>query len=107
MSNFQEICEKGFFYFPAWKHYNNPSINVLCDNCWKEDLLSCIGYGKIDLCLPCVNKIIESKNKLISVVPIISVQASDYDESTFIPDSNMNMDNIFTNNKKKRKHNGL
>jgi hypothetical protein len=51
-----EIIENGTYYYPAKKHYNQ---NVVCDRCFKKDLDACIGYKKYDLCLNCVNDLIQ------------------------------------------------
>lgn len=47
----------GTYYNPATSHYNKPFVNVICDNCHKENLKSCIGHNNCDLCLECVDKI--------------------------------------------------
>jgi hypothetical protein len=52
----------GTYYNPATKHYNNPSNNVICDNCHKERLTSCIAHHNCDLCLPCVEEINRNPN---------------------------------------------
>ena len=38
--NFIKIVNHGQFYYPAWKHYNNPNTNVCCDRCGKKYLSS-------------------------------------------------------------------
>lgn len=45
----------GKYYNPAYTHYSNDPINVICDNCRKNNLRICIGYGKVDLCLVCAD----------------------------------------------------
>lgn len=60
MSNREEILyttKYGIYYNPASSHYNKPLVNVICDNCHKENLKSCIGYGNCDICLSCTDKI--------------------------------------------------
>ena len=50
-----ETCQYGIYYFPAWKHYNNPNANVICDQCRKESLVASIGHKHFDLCLLCAD----------------------------------------------------
>jgi hypothetical protein len=59
---FIEIVIHGKFFFPAWKHYNNPTTDVRCDRCFKTNLVSCIGHMDRDLCLNCAD-IVCNKNK--------------------------------------------
>ena len=61
---FLDTVIHGKFFFPAWKHYGNPSTDVRCDRCFKTNLVCCIGYGDKDLCLDCT-EIICNKNKHI------------------------------------------
>lgn len=56
-SLFLEIVKNGKFFFPAWKHYGNPSADVNCDRCKKSNLVCAIGYGTRDLCLSCAENI--------------------------------------------------
>ena len=51
---YELILTRGSFYYPAWKHYGNPETRVKCDRCERTDLLTCVGYERMDLCLPCV-----------------------------------------------------
>lgn len=60
MATLEEILyttKYGTYYNPATSHYNKPFVNVICDNCHKENLKSCIGHNNYDLCLGCVDKI--------------------------------------------------
>jgi len=50
------ICKNGTYYNPAWKHYNMET-NVVCDKCFRDNLVMCIGYKEYDLCLNCVQDI--------------------------------------------------
>lgn len=56
------ILKNGTFYFPASKHYDNQTVNVVCDRCHKIKLDVCIGYDLYDLCLPCVQEISNQYN---------------------------------------------
>src|SRR3990172_8672909 len=47
----------GTYYNPAGTHYSNPLANCICDHCGTENLISCIGYSDIDVCLPCVENL--------------------------------------------------
>ena len=51
------IVKNGTYYFPASKHYNNQSTNVVCDRCRKTNLDTCIGLDNYDLCLSCVQDV--------------------------------------------------
>jgi hypothetical protein len=56
--NIVETYQKGIYYNPANKHYNNPNGTVSCDRCKREDIKVCIGYGEnYDLCMTCVDEI--------------------------------------------------
>jgi hypothetical protein len=63
MSIYSDIIKNGKFYFPASAHYNKPAgeVNVVCDRCQKNGLISCVGYMEYDLCMPCVETITQSK----------------------------------------------
>ena len=58
---YNNVIKYGKFYYPAISHYPN-SLNIQCDRCYKNDLQSCIGYEDIDLCLKCVDLLINFKN---------------------------------------------
>ncbi len=51
---YELILTRGTFYFPAWKHYGNPETVVKCDRCERTELLTCVGYDRMDLCMNCV-----------------------------------------------------
>jgi len=55
--SYQNIIQNGNYFFPAWKHYGNPQLNVTCDRCNKTNLQACIGYGDRDLCLLCADNL--------------------------------------------------
>lgn len=68
-SNLLEFIINGKFYCPAFSHYGNKPINVICSICNKQNLISCIGSNKenyksdsYDFCLECVDKITNSYN---------------------------------------------
>ena len=54
-SNALDVIKNGNIFCPAWKHYNNNNLEVLCDNCKSSNLNIAIGYLGIDLCLKCVS----------------------------------------------------
>ena len=58
-SQYSHIVKYGTYYFPAWKHYNY-GADVVCDKCLTHNLTACIGYLDQDLCLQCVNDIIDT-----------------------------------------------
>lgn len=66
---FYQIVEYGNFFFPAWRHYGNPSTNVRCDRCHRTNLACCIGFKDKDLCLRCVDFIAERMLNHITVHP--------------------------------------
>ena len=47
----------GTYYNPAGRHYADPLANCICDNCGKQNLISCIGHSDVDVCLPCVERL--------------------------------------------------
>lgn len=53
--NLLNTFEKGTYYNPAWKHYDNQNANVTCDRCGRSNLKICIGHGQFDLCMACIN----------------------------------------------------
>jgi hypothetical protein len=64
-----DIAQHGTFYRPATSHYFHPQgWAVRCNNCGKKNLSVCVGYDNIDLCLPCVDKIIDHHNKSIVIM---------------------------------------
>ncbi|AYV75182.1 MAG: hypothetical protein Terrestrivirus1_56 [Terrestrivirus sp.] len=63
-SKFSEVVENGQFFFPAYSHYGTKT-NVVCDRCKKTNLVSCIGYDTLDLCLPCAGTVTEMLSKNI------------------------------------------
>jgi hypothetical protein len=71
----KEICEKGTFYYPAYKHYGaeNLRTRVICDRCHRDDINACIGYMSYDLCLMCTQKVINTPAK----IPEITFQPAD------------------------------
>jgi hypothetical protein len=60
LTNYKKILNNGIFYYPAWKHYDKPCANVICDKCLTNNLNACIGYGDSDLCLLCVTILISN-----------------------------------------------
>lgn len=64
---FTDIVNNGIYYYPAKKHYLNHSnynnLNVVCDRCNRNNLAASIGFQKYNLCLLCVESIINPKNK--------------------------------------------
>jgi hypothetical protein len=64
--NYLFVLKNGTYYFPAWKHYGDPKLNVICDRCNKNHLTSCVGVGYdvngVDLCLDCVQKVEKLEN---------------------------------------------
>ena len=51
-----DIIKNGIYYDPAWKHYH-AGIEVICDNCHKINIETCIGLDEYDLCIPCSEQI--------------------------------------------------
>ena len=61
------VLEHGSFYYPASKRYGNDD-DVACDRCGRVNIESCVGYGNYDLCMICVDNLL---NK-VSVPPVPS-----------------------------------
>lgn len=49
----RNIVQYGQYYNPASSHYNTVT-SVICDRCLQNNLTTCIGWDKYDLCLRCV-----------------------------------------------------
>ncbi len=56
------VVQNGTFYYPAYKHYGNYPINVVCDYCNKSNLSCSVGFGDKDLCLSCVDLFVNTQN---------------------------------------------
>ncbi len=67
--NYMQIVTHGQFYYPAWKHYNNPNINVCCDRCGKKHLDCSIGLIDKDLCLRCTDEVVFNYKKNLNILP--------------------------------------
>jgi hypothetical protein len=59
MNTYIELVKTGTYYYPAYKHYGKV-CNVVCDRCHKSHIICCIGLNTSDLCLDCVNIVLES-----------------------------------------------
>ena len=55
-SKFSALLEKGIFYSPANKHYDNKGV-VDCDRCKRKNIKMCIGDNKNDICMSCIHDI--------------------------------------------------
>ncbi len=67
--DYMQIVTYGQFYYPAWKHYNNPNINVCCDRCGKKHLDCSIGLIDKDLCLRCTDEVVFNYKKNLNILP--------------------------------------
>lgn len=56
MNKYLEVVQFGHYYYPAFRHYGK-EVDVCCDKCGKQKLVSCIGYGQMDLCLKCASDV--------------------------------------------------
>jgi hypothetical protein len=56
---FRTVIDNGTYYYPAWRHYER-YVEVVCDRCHASGLTACIGFGRLDLCLQCVDQITKS-----------------------------------------------
>lgn len=65
---FMKVAKFGDYYFPASRHYNDPSVVVGCDRCRKPNLSACISLDEYDLCLSCVDKLVDQPG-FVQVVP--------------------------------------
>ena len=64
-SQLNEVVTYGKLYYPAESHYAHKSI-VVCDRCNKTRLKVCVGYKNFDLCMKCVDKVVDNINELFS-----------------------------------------
>jgi hypothetical protein len=53
-----EVIGRGQFYFPAYKRYSSNPVNVSCSFCQKPKLICSIGYQSYNLCLECVQMLV-------------------------------------------------
>ena len=90
MATLEEILyttKYGTYYNPATSHYNKPFVNVIvnviCDNCHKENLKSCIGHNNCDLCLECADKINNNSHFPTSPFPTSPFPTSPFPTSPF------------------------
>jgi hypothetical protein len=60
INKFNKILEYGTFFFPATKHYGTIGSSVQCDRCHRANLKACVGYENMDLCLNCVEVIVNN-----------------------------------------------
>jgi len=63
--NYGEIISKGKYYYPAGLHYDNNGTNVVCDRCQRTYLKCCVGYGNADLCMNCVQILVDTINPYV------------------------------------------
>lgn len=73
-SIFMEIIKDGIYYNPAYKHYGDNLISVMCDKCNRMNLTECYGHKEksYDLCLECYNDINKIKSNIKIFVEIIN-----------------------------------
>ena len=89
---FYQIVEYGNFFFPAWRHYGNPSTNVRCDRCQRTNLACCIGFKDKDLCLRCVDFIAERMiNHMVVPPPFLPDYVPPMPPPTFMMQDMFNM----------------
>lgn len=106
MHNFEEIVVNGKYYYPANSHYNN-DVTVICDRCYKSDLVSSIGYNNLDLCLKCadiVSGLIKRKEQSneISQTPYYRDEPLTFmEQNIFKPDMKTKMRQDIFNTRKK------
>lgn len=54
-----EVAKRGVYYYPATNsHPEKNKISIACDKCKRKDLVSCISKDGYDLCLKCVDDIL-------------------------------------------------
>lgn len=64
----KNTVEKGIYYNPAASHYISQGETpgyIYCDRCYVGNLPVCIGYEDCDLCLTCLNELIEKPDEII------------------------------------------
>ena len=64
MSDFYDIIKNGNFYYPCNLRYGK-NKRVICDRCYKTNLIASIGTLNKDLCLICADTIANQMNKKI------------------------------------------
>lgn len=65
----KDAYKYGKYANPANSRYNSSTVNVICDRCRKSNLLTCIGYNQIDLCLNCAAQMEETDKKEAVATP--------------------------------------
>jgi hypothetical protein len=63
---FIKICKKGKYYNPACNHYNKITT-VRCDKCMRSNIVACIGYKELDLCLLCASAINDEHSDRVEI----------------------------------------
>ena len=89
VEGFEKVIKLGTFFYPASKHYDR-NVSVRCDRCFKTDLLSCVGFEQLDLCLVCVDsvsKILDNKKAPVRVVTRMM-------QSMVVPDFDSDLDTM-------------
>jgi len=57
---FSTVCKNGIFVYPA-NVYKGATVQIItCDKCKKPQLEACLTFNNMDLCLECVNQIINT-----------------------------------------------
>lgn len=56
-----DIVKYGKFYYPASTHYGSLTANVTCDRCQRSSLTCCVGYADSDLCMGCVEIVVQTQ----------------------------------------------
>jgi hypothetical protein len=86
-----QIIKNGTFYYPAYKHYENITANVVCDFCNKSNLKCAIGYLSSDLCLNCTETISNSQSNTNKYPPKLHDL---HDKSEYIPMTRMKQSSV-------------
>lgn len=79
MDNLMDVCHFGKYYDPASSHYG-PGRVVKCDRCGKTNLKVCFGYQKLDLCLTCVDVLLEQETPRDTPDPEIALTFMEQDQ---------------------------
>jgi hypothetical protein len=57
MNKFSQVVRHGSYFFPADKRYGLNGTGVDCDRCHDADIVACVSFGDIDLCMVCMGKL--------------------------------------------------
>lgn len=80
-SRFKNVVEFGTWYFPASQHYGRSTdthglTRVHCDRCKAKNIVASLGYEQLDLCMGCVQMVVQHQITLAQNTPSFGSSSS-------------------------------